>query len=51
MKSVESSGVLLQEQHGRRSGHTSIEVEVLRRVLFEYVINTIINYAIGLYDA
>ena len=36
-KRVESSGVLPQEQHNGRLVHTSIEVEVLRVLFFEYV--------------
>ena len=37
MKRAESLGVLPQEQHGGRSGHTSIEVSVIRILCFEYI--------------
>ena len=47
MKIAEISGVLPQEQHNGRSGHTSIEVEVLISLFFDYVRQTRINYELG----
>ena len=50
MKRAESTGVLSQEQYGGRSGNISIEVVVLRCLLFEYVRQQIINAVIRSYD-
>ena len=51
MKREGSSGVLPQEQHGVRSRHISIEVVVLIRLVFGYVIYTRRNSALGSYDS
>ena len=49
-KIVEISGVLPQEQHSGRSGHTSIEVAVLIILFFDYTRPTIRNASLRLYD-
>ena len=46
MKRAESLGVLPQEQHGGRTGHTPIEVSSVRISLFDYVRQTRINAAL-----
>ena len=50
MKRAYILGVITQEHYNGRSGHTSIEVELLRRVLFEYVRQARNNDVIGSYD-
>ena len=49
MKIEESSGVLPQEQHFIRSGHTSIEVAVTRSLFFDYAIRKRRNFTLGFY--
>ena len=51
MKRSEISLVLLQEQHGRRLVHKSIELAWLRSLFFEYVIHAKINAALKSYYA
>ena len=51
IKRAEGSGVLPQEQHSGRSGHTPIEVALIRSIFIEFVTQTKRNTEFRSYDA
>ena len=51
MKTEESSGVLPQDKHGGHTGHVSIELAVLRSLIFDHIRQIRSNYVLVYHDA